>query len=148
MDNSLFYINFEPDDEQRAFIEQVKAVTTDNIDPFYVVKKPVIEKKNDYEYEGAFAILVPKHKIMFFDFGKDDELFDEYVADFVEDVGYIAKKYEFVKLIGRPRQWKEDFVVKISKSKCKEAPFAVLLKENRIKDAELIRKVQLRNVNR
>ena len=143
MDNSLFYINFEPDDEQRAFIEQVKAVTTDNIDPFYVVKKPVIEKKNDYEYEGVFAILVPKHKIMFFDFGKDDELFDEYVADFVEDVGYIAKKYEFVKLIGRPRQWKEDFVVKISKSKCKEAPFAVLLKENRIKDAELIRKGEI-----
>ena len=51
MDNSLFYINFEPDDEQRAFIEQVKAVTTDNIDPFYVVRKPFIEKMNDYEYE-------------------------------------------------------------------------------------------------
>ncbi|RAZ94414.1 hypothetical protein DK853_35290, partial [Klebsiella oxytoca] len=47
------------------------------------------------------------------------------------------------KLIGRPRQWKEDFVVKISKSKCKEVPFAVLLKENRIKDAELIRKGEI-----
>lgn len=143
MDNSLFYINFEPDDEQRAYIEQVKAVTTDNIDPFYVVRKPVIEKKNDYEYEGAFVILVPKHKMMFFDFGKDNELFDEYVADFVEDIGYIAKKYEFVKLIGRPRQWKEDFVVKINKEQCSKSTFDALLKENCIRDAELIRKGEI-----
>lgn len=113
MDNSLFYINFEPDDEQRVFIDQVKAATTDNIDPIYVVSKPIIEKKNDYEYAGAFAILVPKHKIMFFDFGKNGELFDEYVEDFIEDIGYIAKKYEFLKLVGRPRQWRENFCIKI-----------------------------------
>ncbi|MDE7331002.1 MAG: AAA family ATPase [Lachnospiraceae bacterium] len=143
MDNSLFYINFEPDDEQRIFIERVKAVTTDNIDPFYVVKKPVIEKKSDYEYEGAFVILVPKHKMMFFDFGKNNEMFDEYVSDFIEDIGYIAKKYEFLKLIGRPRQWKEDFVVKISKKQCKESSFDELLKENCIKDVELIRKGEI-----
>lgn len=143
MDNSLFYINFEPDDAQRAFIDQVKEATTDSIDPIYVVSKPIIEKKNDYEYEGAFAILVPKHKIMFFDFGKDEELFDEYVEDFIEDIGYIAKKYEFLKLIGRPRQWRENFVVKINKKICKESTFDLLLKENCIKDAELIRKGEI-----
>ncbi len=143
MDSSLFYINFEPDGEQSEFIDQVKAITTDNINPIYVIRKPIIEKKTDYEYENAFVILVPKHKMMFFNFGMDEELFDEYVEDFIEDVGYIAKKYEFLKLVGRPRQWKETFVVKISKALCRESTFDLLLEENQIKDEELIRKGEI-----
>ncbi len=143
MDNSLFYINFEPDEEQIEFINQVKETTIDNINPIYIIKKPIIEKKSDYEYKSAFAILVPKHKIMFFDFGKDEDLFDEYVEDFIEDIGYIAKKYEFLKLIGRPRQWRENFVVKISKQLCEELAFNLLLEENQIKDDELIRKGEI-----
>lgn len=143
MDNSLFYMNFEPDDEQRDFIEQVKVTTTDSINPIYVIKKPIIEKKTNYKYENAFVILVPKHRIMFLDFGKDDDLFNEYVEDFIEDIGYIAKKYEFLKLVGRPRQWKDNFIVKISKDSCKKSTFDVLLKENELKDEELIRKGEI-----
>lgn len=142
MDNSLFYINFEPNDEQREFIDQVKAVTTDNINPIYVIKKPIIEKKTDYDYEKAFVILIPRHKIMFYDFGKNQELFDEYVEDFTEDIGYIAKKYDFFKLIGRPRQWKDQFIVKID-IRSENRSFASLLEENRIKDEELIRKGEI-----
>lgn len=143
MDNSLFYMNFEPDDEQRDFIEQVKVTTTDSINPIYVIKKPIIEKKTNYEYENAFVILVPKHRIMFLNFGKDDDLFDEYVEDFIEDIGYIAKKYEFLKLVGRPRQWKDNFIVKISKELCQKSTFDLLLKENELKDEELIRKGEI-----
>ncbi len=143
MDSSLFYINFEPDDEQREFIDKVKEATTDNINPVYVVRKPIIEKKTDYEYKNAFVILVPKHKIMFFNFGKDEDMFDEYVEDFIEDIGYIAKKYEFLKLIGRPRQWREKFVVKIDKNECMKSTFNLLMEENQIKDEELIRKGEI-----
>lgn len=143
MDNSLFYINFEPNDEQREFIEQIKATTTDNVNPVYVIRKPIIEKKTDYECENAFAILIPKYKIMFLDFGKDEDLFDDYVEDFIEDIGYIAKKYEFLKLVGRPRQWREDFVVKIRKQTCEEFLFSSLLNENQIKDVEMIRKGEI-----
>lgn len=70
---------------------------------------------------------------MFWDFGKDEDLFDDYVEDFIEDIGYIAKKYEFSKLVGRPRQWREDFVVKIRKQTCEEFLFSSLLNENQIK---------------
>lgn len=143
MDNSLFYINFEPNDEQREFIEQIKETTTDNVNPVYVIRKPIIEKKTDYECENAFAILIPKYKIMFLDFGKDEDLFDDYVEDFIEDIGYIAKKYEFSKLVGRPRQWREDFVVKIRKQTCEEFLFSSLLNENQIKDVEMIRKGEI-----
>lgn len=143
MDNSLFYMNFEPDDEQRDFIDQVKEKTTDSINPIYIIKKPIIEKITNYEYENAFVILVPKHKIMFVDFGNDDDLFDEYVEDFIEDIGYIAKKYEFLRLVGRPRQWKADFIVKINKDMRKKSTFDLLLKENELKDEEFIRKGEI-----
>lgn len=143
MDNSLFYMNFQPDDEQREFIEKVKETTTDNINPIYIIRKPIIEKTTDYEYERAFVILVPKHKIMFLNFGTDDEMFEEYIEDFIEDVGYIAKKYEFLKLVGRPRQWKEDFIVRIDKDNCREKSFEELLQENEIDDKELVRKGEI-----
>lgn len=143
MDSSLFYIDFEPNDKQREFIAQVKATTTDNINPIYVIRKPIIEKKTDYEYENAFVILVPKHKIMFFNFGNEKQKFDEYADDFIEDIGYIAKKYDFLKLVGRPRQWKETFIAKISKAVCDKSTFNSLLKENQIEDKELIRKGEI-----
>lgn len=139
MDNSLFYINFEPSEEQRLYIEQIKELTTDNINPVYVIRKPIMEKKADYENESAFVVLVPKHKIMFFNFGKDDDLFDEYVEDVIEDIGYIAKKYDFLKIVGRPRQWKRDFVAKINRNEWSVTDFNSLLLQNQFEDEQSIR---------
>lgn len=64
------------------------------MNPIYLLKKPIIDKKADYEYQGAFVILVPKHKMIFVNFG-DDNLFEEFQDDFIEDLGYIAKKYDY-----------------------------------------------------
>lgn len=143
MDNSLFYINFEPNDEQRTFIGQIQEATTASIDPIYVIKKPIIEKKADYDYEHAFVVLVPKHKFMFFDFGEDEESFEEYIEDFVEDIGFIEKKYDFLNLIGRPRQWRKQFVTEIRKDVCSKRSFTSLLKENELQDSEEIRKGEI-----
>lgn len=143
MDSSLFYMNFEPNDEQRDFIDQVKLSTTDNINPIYVIRRPITEKKLDSEYEHAFAILVPRHQMMFFDFGNDSELFDDYIDDFIEDIGYISKKYDFSELLGRPRKWRNDYVVKITKRMCEEMSFEQLLQEYEISDKVQIRKGEI-----
>ena len=49
MDNSLFYINFEPNEKQSDFIDQIKDTICsesreDNVNPVYVIRKPMIEK--------------------------------------------------------------------------------------------------------
>lgn len=143
MDNSLFYINFDPNEEQREFIDNIKVTTADSIDPIYVLRKPVIEKKMDYDYDDGFAVLIPKHKIMFIGFGNDEDLFDEYVDDFIEDVGGIVKKYDFISLIGRARKWRNEYTVKISEEERKKNSFAQILEKNQLPDAEMIRKGEI-----
>ena len=48
------------------------------------------------------------NKILFINYGLDIGKFEEYVDDFIEDLGSISDKYEFKKLVGRPREWKRD----------------------------------------
>ena len=144
MDSSLFYLNFQPNDEdQKNFINMIKESTLDEVNPVYVIRRPIIEKKTEYEYENAFAVLVPKHKIMFFDFGNNPEEFEEYVEDFIEDIGYIAKKFEFIKLIGRARQWRDDFTVQMNKEELNGKNIKSIWKECELVDVEMVRKGEI-----
>ena len=111
IDNSMFYMNFDAgNDLQKEFITKLKTISFDNMTPIYLLRKPIIDKKADYKYSDAIVLLMPKHRILFFDFGANKEEFDEYMDDFIEDIGYIAKKYDFINIVGRPRQWRKDFV--------------------------------------
>lgn len=140
IENSMFYMNFEASsDVQRECVEAIKKINLDDMSPIYLLKKPIIDKKADYTYQDAFVILMPKHKIIFINFGDEEELFEEFEDDFIDDIGYIAKKYEFIDIVGRPRKWREQFVSKIQYS-AEECDFEVILKENEIMGDELIRK--------
>ena len=86
------------------------------MNPIYLLKKPIIDKKADYDYQDAFVVLMPRHKMIFINFGEEGELFEEFQDDFIDDIGYIAKKYDFINIVGRPRQWREEFVSEIQYS--------------------------------
>ena len=139
IDNSMFYMNFEAStDSQKQCVDTIKRTSSDDMTPIYLLKKPIIDKKADYEYQDSFVILMPKHKMIFVNFG-DEELFEEYKDDFIDDIGYIAKKYDFINIVGRPRQWKEDFVSEIQYSP-DGFSFERLLSENELVGSELIRR--------
>lgn len=141
IENSMFYMNFEvSSDSQKRCVEQIKRIGLDDImNPIYLLKKPIIDKKADYDYEDAFVVLMPRHKMIFINFGDKGELFEEFQDDFIDDIGYIAKKYDFINIVGRPRQWREEFVSEIQYSS-EELSFENILKANEITDDELIRR--------
>lgn len=141
IENSMFYINFEvSSDSQKRCVEEIKRIGLDDImNPIYLLKKPIIDKKADYDYQDAFVVLMPRHKMIFINFGEEGELFEEFQDDFIDDIGYIAKKYDFINIVGRPRQWREEFVSKIQYSP-EEFSFQNILKENEITGDELIRR--------
>lgn len=141
MDNSLFYINFEIEDDLKNFINQVKIYSENSVNPVYVLKRPIIERKMDYPYDSAFVILIPKHKIMFFDYGNDADSFQNYVDDFVEDIGYVTKKYDFAEYIGRPRCWRDDLVVKFNKNDFNS--FESIVYKTILQDIEMARKCEI-----
>ena len=144
IENSMFYMNFEvSSDSQKNCVETIKKVRLDDItNPIYLLKKPIIDKKTDYDYLDAFVVLMPRHKMIFINFGDDNELFEEFQDDFIDDLGYIAKKYDFINLVGRPRKWREEFVSEIHYS-LENFSFENILKENEIKGDELIRRCDI-----
>lgn len=141
IENSMFYMNFEvSSDSQKRCVEAIKRIGLEDImNPIYLLKKPIIDKKADYDYQDAFVVLMPKHKMIFINFGDEGELFEEFQDDFIDDIGYIAKKYDFINIVGRPRQWREDFVSEIQYSP-EDFSFEDILKENEITGDELIRR--------
>lgn len=140
MENSMFYVNFEASSSnQQTCMDAIRKIQFDDLNPVYLLKKPIIDKKVDYSYQNAFVILMSKHKIIFVNFGEDNDLFNDFQNDFIDDIGYIAKKYEFLDIIGRPRTWRKEFVIAI-----KYDPDTVcieeLIKENELSTPELVRR--------
>lgn len=139
IENSMFYMNFEASSEQQeACIEKIKEAGSDDVNPIYLLKKPIIDKKADYDYKDAFVVLMPKHKMIFINFGDEDD-FEEFQEDFIEDMGYISKKYDFIGIVGRPRKWQKEFVTEIQYSS-EDFSFKEILRKNELTDKELIRR--------
>lgn len=138
IDNSMFYMNFETEDEMQVdFINSVKRIGFDGMSPLYLLKKPIIEKKADYDYQDGIVILMPKHKLIFVNFGNECDEFNEFQDDFIDDIGYIAKKYDFIKIVGRPRQWREGYVSRVQYQR--GISIIELLKENELNSDEKMR---------
>lgn len=80
---------------------------------FYIINAPLgMDTQPEYDYKDAIVILTPKHKICFVNLvSENHESFDDYVEDFLEDLGHQSEKYEYRKYLGRPRVWRNRLVV-------------------------------------
>ncbi|MBM9930377.1 DEAD/DEAH box helicase [Pediococcus pentosaceus] len=76
--------------------------------PVYLLYSPLNMESKDvqYDYQFGSVILIPEKKIMFVDFKKENtESFNEYIADFKEDIANLLSNFEFTSKVGRPRKW-------------------------------------------
>ena len=135
----LFYCNFEAkNDAEKRCLEMIKLNAEKNNAPIFVLKRPVIEKKSLYNYDDAFVLMTAEHKFIFINFNNDgDDAFNDYVEDFLEDVGYIAKKHDFINLLGRTRFWEDEYVCKIMFDN--ELDIAKCMNDNKLVDLQKIR---------
>lgn len=109
MSDSFFYSQVEKNPSNSDFLSKLETFSLLNSKQVYVINKPLGERKYDYNYNEAIVILIPKYKIIFVNFGQKETEFKDYFEDFIEDLGYISNKYDYVKILGRPRAWKEEF---------------------------------------
>jgi len=81
----------------------------------YFLNSPLVEEDTeDCPKTGLGLILMPDHKLIFVKSPHtDDEYFEEFVDNFIDDIGYLTKKYKHLELIGRAKKWKEDLVESI-----------------------------------
>lgn len=69
----------------------------------YILCRPLSNEDVKYDYDRAIAVFSSGIKPFFIDFGDDDDLFEEYQEDFLEDVSYLAEKFKYRDKIGRKK---------------------------------------------
>lgn len=116
--------------ELHHYLESQKEIPVDSI---YLISKPIMESNEyEYDYKNGFLLLIKNHKVMFFTTDSlDNDDFITFKEDFLEDTGALARKFEYVGLIGRSRDWKSKGIIS---SICldEETDFTHLLQENKL----------------
>lgn len=112
--SSFFYLQVEKNQKNHKLIDSVSTYCEQNKIQAYLIDHPLGDTKYTYEYKDALVLLIPKHKITFITFSGSTQKFEDYVDDFIEDLGSISDKYRYKNSIGRPKNWREDLTTTIS----------------------------------
>ena len=112
-EHSLFYNHIEENEYNKEIIKSIIEYSNNNPnEQIYLVNAPLGEKKYRYSYqEKVIIILSPNHKMILLnlDSSLKDE-FEEFVDEFIEDLGSISDKYNYKEFIGRPKKWRKELV--------------------------------------
>jgi len=111
--SSFFYIQPElKNDKNAKFINLLENYSNEKQRQVYAIKNPLGENKYNYNKDDAFVILSPGYQMTFVDCGDDEDEFENYEEDFIEDLGSLSDKYNYKDTIGRPRDWRKKLVAK------------------------------------
>lgn len=114
--NHYFYLQAEQNTQNESILKQLEFYANDNRIPIYVLEKPLIEQQDSDNDTNSLIVLSPKHKIIFVNYAGSQEEFEDFVNDTIDDVGYISKKYSYLSIIGRPREWRDNLIIEKNKS--------------------------------
>lgn len=104
--NRQVYCEFPMESRLEEFVDRLAEYFSPQAYSIYVLDKPLnVSDESGYSYTGGVVILIPKHKILFVDIDGDQSAFKNYIEDFIEDLGHLSDKYQYKKLLGRPRMW-------------------------------------------
>jgi len=112
--SSFFYLHAEKNQKNHELIDSVSTYCERNKVQAYLIDRPLGDTKYTYEFQDALVLLIPKHKITFIKFGDSIENFEDFVDDFIEDLGSISDKYRYKNSIGRPKSWRNDLTISVS----------------------------------
>ncbi|MTI43440.1 superfamily I DNA and RNA helicase [Roseibium hamelinense] len=110
MTSSFFFLQTEKNEENQQLLDVLEEWASSEKKQIYVVDRPLGDEKYEYGHEGHVIILAPGRKICLVNFGEADDDFEEFVEDFIEDLGSISDKYNYKDSIGRPRKWRDQLI--------------------------------------
>ena len=106
--DSLFYCDIEINQKTEKLIEDFRQYSKNNFKQVFIIKKSLGDSdKYEYLYDDAAIVLIPKHKIILVNYGQECDEFEDFYSDFTEDLGHLSDRYEYKKILGRPREWKQ-----------------------------------------
>lgn len=142
MDNSWFFFDGAEEYKDLEIVNEARAFSKDHELQTYIVNRPLNDSKYYYDYKGGVLFLMPGYSLVFVDFAGNEDEFDIFCEDFIEDVGSLADKYRHRKAIGRPRDWKRNGLLnKVSLGEVGD--FSKILNDFKINDADVARRGEL-----
>lgn len=154
--SSYFFLDAEKNHKNAEVIDDLSSYAENNKKLIYVLNKPLTDQKYEYNYPDSLIILSPKQKVLIVDFSSidydDNEEYQEYIEDVIEDVGSISDKYLYKDIIGRTRRWRKELVeyqIKYEKSLDVERLFELnrLTEPKSIKNLDLLISLFIGSIN-
>lgn len=113
MSDGFFYSKVIKNKINEAILNELEKYAVNYSSQVYVIDSPLGERKYEYDYQESIVVLIPKHQIIFINFDNTRKPeFEDYFEDFVEDLGYLSDKYDYKKVLGRPRVWRKEYINK------------------------------------
>lgn len=110
--SNYYFSNIEPDEYNRHILAGIRDYANKNKQQAYVLSAPLTDSKYNYSYQKGFIYLSSKMKITFFTYESlDSEDFKDYVEDVIEDIYSISDTYDYKKVLGRPRDWRQALTI-------------------------------------
>jgi len=143
MEKNLLYIQVDENQLNKKIISEITDYSIKNVqEQLYIINAPLGDKRYSYSYQqNCIVILSPRHKLIFVDLKGENENFDIYYDDFIEDLNSISDKYNYKNHIGRPRDWKKNNTIQIYYHEIDK--IEILLKNNRLHNSDLKRVSEL-----
>lgn len=113
--NSIFVANTDVC-KNFAYISELEIYAKNREIQLFVLSAPLIDAKYTSDYKKGLILASPGHKILFVSLDNDTENddFQDYIIDTLEDIGSISDRYHFKGKIGRPRHWREKAIAEIN----------------------------------
>lgn len=140
--SNYFFTNIETNDQNRHILAGIKEYANKNKQQAYVLSAPLTDSKYDYSYQNGFIYLSSKMKITFFTCeGLESDDFQDYVEDVIQDVYSISDTYDYKKVLGRPRDWRQALTICYAYDE--ETNVKLLLDDLRLDDKKQQRRLDL-----
>jgi superfamily I DNA and RNA helicase len=111
MKNDLFYNQAKETALNKSLVDKFGKYAKYHPDTqIFLITSPLGERYSYSYEEQALIVLVPGHKITFFNFGEEGRAFDNYVDDVITDLNTISTTYKYMEHIGRPREWRKELI--------------------------------------
>lgn len=110
MENTYFFSNVERDKKNLEFLKAVEEFSKNNFEQVYLINSPLGERKYTYSFKEGMILLIPGYKIIVINGGGNKDEFKDYFEDFSEDLGHLSDRYDYRKILGRPRIWKKELL--------------------------------------
>lgn len=122
-------------------VEKFRNYSDRNNEQVYILKKPLLERDIEYDYDLGGFLLIPNYKICFINFSNDDnDEFEDYIDDVISDLESLVKEYGYLPRIGRKRKWSKRLITKLEST-------TPITTKNIIENLELAEESDQRDVN-